>query len=164
MEKSALQIIEAYDSEHIRAIRTLFRTYESSLNVDLCFQQFDEELAALPGDYAPPDGCLFLAQIGGANAGCVALRKIDDDGCEMKRLYVEPAFRGHGIGIGLIHKIIERGQSLNYQYMRLDTLPSMQKAIALYESLGFKDIGAYRHNPVAGVRYLELDLKTYSAA
>ncbi len=162
MSTSTLQIVEAHSSEYIPEIRTLFEAYETSLDTDLCFQQFEQELAMLPGDYAPPPGCLLIALDGENYAGCVALRKIESDICEMKRLFVDPAFRGQGVGIRLIQEVIARAKQRGYKEMRLDTLPSMVQAISLYRSLGFVDIEPYRNNPVAGVRYMTLDLSTIS--
>ncbi len=166
METLSLQIIDAHHEQHLNTIRTLFRAYEASIDTDLCFQSFEEEVAALPGDYEPPSGCLLLALVPDEDtnqaAGCVALRPFQEGVCEMKRLYVPADFRGQGIGIRLIQEVIVRAQQMGYQYLWLDTLPSMTQAIMLYESLGFTDIAAYRHNPIAGVRYLELDLESVS--
>jgi ribosomal protein S18 acetylase RimI-like enzyme len=144
-------------------VRALLREYERGVGVDLCFQDFDRELAGLPGDYAPPRGALLVAEVEGAIAGCVALRPLEGDGCEMKRLFARPAARGHGLGRALTMAIIEEARRLGYTRMRLDTLPSMREAIALYGRLGFRDIAPYRHNPVAGTRYLELALGDASA-
>ena len=155
-----LTITAAKDSETIEQVRALFREYGESLGIDLSFQNFEEELQNLPGEYAPPDGDLLLATLYDEVAGCVAMRKIADGICEMKRLYVRPKFRGDGFGKVLAMTIIEEARAAGYRRMRLDTLPSMTSATALYESLGFKPIAPYRHNPIAGSKFMELDLST----
>jgi ribosomal protein S18 acetylase RimI-like enzyme len=155
----ALFKIEPADSpERIALARELFQEYAESLGVDLCFQNFGQELAGLPGDYAPPDGRLLLAFDADQAAGCVALRKIDEGVSEMKRLYVRPAFRGRNLGRKLALRIMAEARAAGYQRMRLDTLPSMQAAIGLYRVLGFKPIDAYRYNPIPGAVYLEAEL------
>lgn len=153
-----LTITTAKESEAIEQVKELFHEYRESLGIDLSFQNFEEELQNLPGEYAPPDGYLLLATFEGEVAGCVALRKIADEICEMKRLYVRPKFRGDGFGKVLAMTIIEEARAAGYRRMRLDTLPSMASAMALYESLGFKPIAPYRHNPIAGAKFMELDL------
>lgn len=149
----------AEEVSQIEEARSLFKEYADSTGVDLCFQNFGQELATLPGDYAAPSGRLILAHAGEEPAGCVALRKVDDAVCEMKRLYVRPAFRGTGLGRTLAERIVAEAREIGYARMRLDTLPSMRSAIELYGSLGFKEISAYRFNPVEGSLYMELELR-----
>ncbi len=153
-----LQLVEVKSAAEVDLARNLFREYQAFLGIDLCFQEFDKELAELPGEYSPPEGRLILGYWASNLAGCVALRKIDDATCEMKRLYVRPAFRGKKIGRTLAEMIIRKARSIGYARMRLDTLPSMKEAIALYRSLGFRPIEPYRFNPVEGTLFMELDL------
>jgi putative acetyltransferase len=153
-----MRVDHAESPELIGIVRELFLEYSKSLDVDLCFQGFAEELAGLPGDYAKPAGRLLLAFEEFHAAGCGALRRIDDEVCEMKRLYVRPVFRGKGAGRELIDELIRSAREIGYRRMRLDTLPSMTKAIAIYHSMGFKAIAPYRVNPVPGAAFLELDL------
>jgi ribosomal protein S18 acetylase RimI-like enzyme len=140
------------------AVRELFREYAEALGFDLCFQGFDQELAQLPGGYAPPKGRLYLATDDSGPAGCVALREFEPGVGEMKRLYVRPGYRRRGIGRMLTEQVIADARSSGYRTVRLDTVPRMKEAIALYESLGFRDIEPYRPNPIPGARYMELDL------
>ena len=154
----AIEIIPTTSGENTREIKLLFQEYAASLQFDLGFQNFEEELAGLPGDYAPPGGRLLLACYEGQGAGCVALRKISPGVCEMKRLYVRPQFRSRGIGRSLGLAIIEEAGKIGYRSMRLDTVPSMKQARQLYLSLGFAPIPAYRYNPVPGAEFLELKL------
>jgi ribosomal protein S18 acetylase RimI-like enzyme len=153
-----LEIVQADTAELISEARELFQEYAASLNFDLCFQNFEQELAELPGEYVPPGGRLFVARQEKMTAGCVALRKFSPGICEMKRLYVRPAFRGKGMGKQLALAVIAAACQADYGRMRLDTLPSMKEAVVLYESLGFQRIAAYRANPICGAMYLELDL------
>jgi putative acetyltransferase len=139
--------------------RELFLEYAQSLGFDLCFQNFDQELAGLPGDYAPPAGRLLLAECEGQLAACVALRKLDSDICEMKRLYLRPEFRGRGLGRVLAEHIIAEARQTGYRRMRLDTVePVMKDAVAIYRKLGFKEIAPYCTNPMPGALYMELEL------
>ena len=143
----------------INEVRRLFREYAESLGVDLCFQGFEEELAGLPGTYGPPGGSLLIAEEDRAIVGCVALRKLGDSICEMKRLYVKPQFRGRGLGKALVERIIEEGTELGYTKMRLDTLDRLKEAMAVYEAFGFRRIEPYYVNPLPDVVYWELDLQ-----
>lgn len=148
--ESAAQIAQARD---------LFLEYAQSLGFSLCFQGFDKELAGLPGDYAPPEGRLLLAEYEGQLAGCVALHKLEPGICEMKRLYLRPRVRGKGLGRVLADRIIAEARQIGYQRMRLDTVePLMQDAVAMYRKIGFKQITPYRPNPIAGAMYMELQL------
>lgn len=151
-----MEIRTAKTPAEIEAARRLFIAYEKFLNVDLCFQDFDKELATLPGKYAGPDGALLIAIDNGQTAGCVALRKIAEGVCEMKRLYVIPAYRGHGLGRELAERIIQEAIRAGYRSMRLDTLERLKEAMHLYEALGFKRTVPYYRNPLEGVVYLEL--------
>jgi putative acetyltransferase len=154
-----MNLIQASSTEQVQQVRQLFVEYAAWLGINLCFQNFDEELAELPGDYAPPSGRLFLADDGNDVMGCVALRKIDERAGEMKRLYVRPQFRGRGLGRTLTEKLIAEAKQIGYASLRLDTLPGkMDQAIAMYRSLGFQDIAPYYKNPVAGATFMELNL------
>lgn len=140
-------------------VRRLFAEYAASLGFDLGFQDFERELRELPGDYTPPGGRLLLARADGELVGCVGVRALADGVCEMKRLYVRPGHRGTGTGRALAEAAIAAGRELGHRLMRLDTVPSMQAARALYRTLGFREIPAYRHNPIPGTAYMELDLE-----
>jgi len=150
--------IQVQTPAHIEIARELFLEYQRSIGIDLCFQNFSKEVANLPGEYAPPEGRLLLSFVGDTVGGCVALRKIEGRTCEMKRLYVRPAFRGKHIGRHLAEKVIQEARTAGYAAMRLDTLPVMTEAIALYRSLGFQPTEAYRINPHPGAIYMELAL------
>lgn len=154
-----MRFIQASSPDDINQVRELFREYEAWLNLDLCFQNFEKELAELPGAYAPPTGRLLLAFEDDALAGCVALRRLADNICEMKRLFLRPQFHGRGLGRELAERIIEEARVLGYQQMRLDTLSEqMGSAIALYRALGFREIAPYYKNPVPGALFMELKL------
>ena len=144
-----MTLVQVETPQQIEEVRRLLREYEASLNVSLCFQGFEKELAELPGDYAPPRGRLLLGCDGNQPAGCVALRGLDEETCEMKRLYLRPEFRGQGAGRRLARAVIQEARTLGYKRMRLDTLAAMQEAKALYESLGFKRIEPYYRNPLS---------------
>ena len=138
----------------MRLVRAMLEEYARATHVDLSFQDFDHELETLPYEYDP----ILVAWSEEQPAGCVALRRIDDETCEMKRLYVRPGFRGKAVGRALAEAVIVEARRRSFKRMRLDTLPAMHEAMALYESLGFTDIAPYRYNPIAGSRYMELDL------
>ncbi|CAB1068114.1 hypothetical protein D1AOALGA4SA_232 [Olavius algarvensis Delta 1 endosymbiont] len=157
-QTAGLTIIEANEQAHYREVRDLFLQYAESLDFDLEFQGFSRELATLPGNYAPPEGCVLLAEESGRWAGCVALRPLEDKICEMKRLYVRSEFRGCGVGRLLAISVIDRARAIGYLKMRLDTVPAMKEARTLYYSLDFRNINAYRYNPVDDASYMELEL------
>ncbi len=136
----------------------MFEEYAAALSIDLCFQGFAQELAALSKMYGPPRGALLLAEIDAVPAGCVAVRNLDPATCELKRLYVRPRHRGHNLGRRLAESALQTARGLGYQRIRLDTLPEMQPAQRLYESLGFHDIPAYYGEPIPGQRYMEASL------
>jgi GNAT superfamily N-acetyltransferase len=153
------ELAEAHAPGDMAKVRRLFRAYAEWLEVDLCFQDFERELAQLPGAYAPPSGRLLIARVGDELAGCVGLRALETGVCEMKRLWVEPGFAGRGIGRALAEGIVAAARQIGYRRMRLDTIPArMPAAQHLYASLGFREIPAYYHNPLAGVAMLELEL------
>lgn len=153
-----VRIRHAMGEGDIAVARRLFEDYAAWIAIDLSFQNFDEELKRLPGDYAPPGGALLLAWAEAKPAGCVAVRRIDDHDCEMKRLYVRDAFRGLSAGERLAREAIEWARARGYRRMLLDTLPSMRSAHRLYERLGFEEIEPYRFNPVEGTRFMALGL------
>jgi ribosomal protein S18 acetylase RimI-like enzyme len=148
-------IRQATSRADVAAARALFEEYQQSLGFSLCFQNFDAELAGLPGAYAPPEGRLLLAFAGDEPAGCIALRKIGEETCEMKRLWVRPAFRGTGLGRRLAEGLMAEARAAGYRAVRLDTLPSMAAAQSLYLSLGFTDIAPYNDHPIEGTRFME---------
>jgi putative acetyltransferase len=150
---------QAESSVQIAQARELFLEYAQSLGFSLCFQNFDKELAGLPGDYAPPEGRLLLAEYENTLAGCVALHKLELGIGEMKRLYLRPQFRGKGLGRVLADRIIAEARQIGYERMRLDTVePVMKDAVAMYRRIGFREIEPYCQNPMAGALYMELEL------
>jgi ribosomal protein S18 acetylase RimI-like enzyme len=152
-----LSFTQVESPTQIAHARELFLEYAQSLGFSLCFQNFDQELANLPGEYAPPAGCLLLAELDGQVAGCVALHKLEDGISEMKRLYLRPQFRGKGLGRALADRIIAAARQIGYRRMRLDTVePVMKDAVAMYRRIGFREIAPYRNNPIAGALYMEL--------
>jgi putative acetyltransferase len=154
-----VQVTQAFVPEQIEQARQLFLEYAQSLGFSLCFQNFEQELKSLPGAYVLPDGRLLLAHDSGLAAGCVALRKLGKNICEMKRLYVRPGYRGKVIGKLLVDRVIAEARAIGYRKMRLDTIASsMQSAIALYRQLGFREIPAYCPNPMPAALYMELVL------
>ncbi len=162
-----IEILPLPSAAQLDDVRTLFREYAAQLGVDLCFQHFDEELASLPGDYAPPQGTLLLARVDGALAGCGALRALPDvdypNACEMKRLFVRRAFRRFCLGRQLAQALMDHALRAGYSTLLLDTLDDMEAARGLYASLGFEEVPPYYFNPIAGAHYLKVDLQGGSA-
>ena len=164
MSSTALQIVQVQSPMDIEQARGLFLEYAQSLGFSLCFQNFDQELVDLPGDYVPPDGRLFLAALDGKLAGCVALHRLatsllEERVCEMKRLYVRPEFRGHNVGRNLAERAISEAREMGYSQMRLDTVAGkMDRAILMYRQVGFRQIAPYRQNPMPDALYMELSL------
>lgn len=158
MVEPSLQLVEGAAAENLDRVRKLFQEYADSLAFGLGFQNFEEELSDLPGEYSRPAGRIFLALWNDEPAACAALRAFGQGDCEMKRMYVRPAFRGKGLGRVLAQRLVADARAAGYDRMLLDTHPSMREAIALYRSLGFVEIGAYRYNPVEGAVYMALAL------
>lgn len=162
LNNHTVQLIHPESPSDWAETRSIFLEYASTLNVDLCFQDFENELATLPGEYAAPRGALILAQIDGQVAGCCALRPLDSsdysNAAEMKRLFVRHAFRGFGLGRQLTQAILDSAKKAGYSCVLLDTLDDMESARALYEDLGFEEIPPYYHNPIAGAHYLKVDI------
>jgi GNAT superfamily N-acetyltransferase len=154
-----IDVVDAHAGRALAAAAELFDEYAGSLGIDLDFQDYPQERATLPGAYGPPAGCLLLATVDGVPAGCGGLRRFAGEIAELKRMYVRPASRGLGLGRRLAEVLLARARGAGYLAIRLDTLPTMAGALALYRSLGFVDIAPYRHNPVAGAVYLELRLR-----
>jgi len=160
MSNESLSFIQPSSQIELESARALLREYEASLEISLCFQNFEKELADLPGKYSPPSGRLLLAYVDNQLAGSVALRKHDEDTCEMKRLFLRPGFRGLGLGKALVVKIIDEAKSIGYKRMCLDTIPGkMDSAIALYKAMGFQDISPYYDNQATDSRFMQKDLR-----
>jgi putative acetyltransferase len=166
MSEPRITVADGNDALQLQAAQTLFREYAQALGVDLCFQNFDAELAALPGEYADPSGVLLVAWADGMPAGCVALRALPGvdyaNACEMKRLFVRPAYRRLGLGRLLAVQLLNHAAQLGYSHLLLDTLDDMEAAREMYASLGFEDIPPYYFNPIPGAHYLKVDLDTAS--
>jgi ribosomal protein S18 acetylase RimI-like enzyme len=156
---AAVRELDAGAPAEIESARSLFAEYASSLGVDLAFQEFEHELAELPSGYLPPAGALLLGFFGIQAVGCVGVRPLEGAVCELKRLYVRPSARGRALGRRLTEEAIAAARRLGYERMRLDTLPTMEAAFALYRELGFREIEPYRFNPVPGTRFLQLELE-----
>ena len=160
-----MRLTQAVEESQIQDARKLFEEYAAGLGISLCFQNFDRELAALPGDYAPPEGRLLLAEIEGEIAGCIALRRLGPGICEMKRLFIRPEFRGKKLGQLMVQAIIAEARAIGYERMRLDTLPGlMDQAINLYRKMGFREVEPYYNNPSPSTLYMELDLTSIESA
>src|SRR5215469_14829843 len=155
MDETDISHVTGHDLDDVRA---LFDEYAASLTFDLGFQEFERELAELPGAYAPPRGVLLIARTRGQATGCVGLRPLDDETCELKRLYVRPALRSAGTGRALTERALDEARRLGYRRIRLDTVPGMERAQSLYARLGFREAAPYVVNPIAGARFLELEL------
>lgn len=166
-DPARIELLAASLPEHLQAVRSLFSEYARSLSVDLCFQNFDAELAQLPGVYTPPAGALLLALVDDEPAGCVAMRPLPEadhtNACEMKRLYVRPAFRRYGLGRLLTQRLIDLATQAGHSCMLLDTLDDMEAARGLYASLGFVEVPPYYFNPIAGAHYLKVTLDSPAA-
>lgn len=162
MTAASIRFITPNSPEELNALQRIFREYANSLQIDLRFQGFEAELAELPGEYAPPRGALLMVLVDEKLAGCCALRPLDAvdyaNACEMKRLYIRPAFRGHGVGRQLVEAILDCARLAGYDHVLLDTLSEMESARALYQELGFDEIPPYYHNPIEGAHYLKVDL------
>jgi putative acetyltransferase len=160
-----MQLFQATSEDDIQQARSLFEEYAAWLEISLCFQNFDKELANLPGHYAPPSGRLLLAREADELAGCIALRQIEPGVSEIKRLFLRQEFRGQGLGRVLVEAIIEEARKIGYTRIRLDTLPDkMEKAVSLYRSIGFQEIAPYYENPVEGATFMELTLDPSEAS
>jgi carbonic anhydrase len=161
--RASIRVLGATDTSALEQVRQFFRNYAAWLGVDLSYQGFDEEMASLPGRYAAPDGALWYAEMDGVPAGCVGIRRFSEGICEMKRFYVVPEVRGHGVGRDLAMTAIQAAKALGYRKIMLDTLPMMRIAVKLYRELGFTEAPAYYTTPVEGTQFLALDLENWSA-
>ena len=159
----SVELVSPSSPKELDELRDIFSEYARNLGVDLCFQQFDQELAGLPGEYAPPNGALLAAKVDGQLAGCCAIRPLDTadytNACEMKRLYVRKAFRAMGLGRQLAEAALDAARQAGYSCVLLDTLDDMEAARALYQELGFHEIPPYYHNPIPGAHYLKAALR-----
>ena len=162
VERPPMEWVLLHPGDDMSVARELFREYQTDIGIDLCFQGFEDELAGLPGDYAPPTGGLIVASVAGNVAGCCAFRPLLDcdyaNACEMKRLFVRRAFRGFGVGRLLVDLTLLHARQAGYDVMLLDTLNEMETARALYAQAGFEEIAPYYHNPLSGARYLKVNL------
>lgn len=162
MKTPSIEFVAPTTQEELNTLRSMLREYAAALRIDLCFQGFEAELAELPGDYAAPRGALLMATVNKELAGCCALRPLDTvdypNACEMKRLYVRPAFRRHGVGRQLAEAILDCARVAGYACVLLDTLDDMESARALYKEIGFEEIEPYYHNPIEGAHYLKVNL------
>jgi putative acetyltransferase len=157
-EPDMIQILQVHTPDQLIEIKKLFREYETWLGFDLSFQNFEKEVSSLPGKYTPPKGAILMASFNEHIAGCIAVRPLDKDICEMKRFFVRSKFRGYGIGKKLSEAIVEKAKEIGYAKIRLDTHNTFKAAIGIYRKLGFKEIDSYYHNPMPDVSYWELDL------
>lgn len=154
----SVRIADAVTDDFVDEAKALVVEYAESLDYELCFQGFADEMSEFPGDYGPPSGFMLLALVDEAPGGCIGIRRVDDDTCEMKRLYVKKEHRGLKVGRSLAEAAMERARQIGYKKMRLDVIENMKAAVSLYRSLGFESTVAYHHNPIEGALYLELDL------
>jgi ribosomal protein S18 acetylase RimI-like enzyme len=157
--KPTIRIADAIAEGFVDEVKALVMEYAESLDFKLCFQRFDKEMNTFPDEYAPPAGCLLVGLVDNEPVGCVGIRKLDDEACEMKRLYVKPEYRGLRVGRALVDMTIEHAAAVGYKKMRLDVIENMIAAVGLYRSLGFKPSDPYRHNPIKGALFMELDLR-----
>jgi putative acetyltransferase len=158
IQNTRLEFFSPESAKDYEQVKEIFKEYQVYLNIDLCFQRFDNELATLNEIYKPPKGAIILAKLNDQIAGCIALKPIEDNNCEMKRLYVKPMYRGHNIGKKLVELIIEYAKNNKYTLMKLDTVDKLVEAIDIYQKMGFKKTEPYVYNPLSDVLYFEKDL------